>query len=141
MNLLIPFFYTDSARFQPLSKTNLDRCRCTGDAAIVEGMSWLKVAFGVIREAAGTQLGQEVIENIRSSGRNKTPEPAPSPIDVQALLAEHRAQVDRNLETVVVMVNEQNSRLAETIRRQRIWNLTLAAGLVIVLIVVIVAAR
>jgi len=104
-------------------------------------MSWLKVAFGVIREAAGTQLGQEVIDNIRSSRRNKTSDPAPSPIDVQALLAEHRAQVDRNLETVVVMVNEQNSRLAETIRRQRIWNLTLLAGLVIVLIVVIVAAR
>jgi len=104
-------------------------------------MSWLKVAFGVIREAAGTQLGQEVIENIRSSGKNKTSEPAPSPVDVQALLAEHRAQVDQNLETVVALVNQQNSRLADTIRRQRVWNLTLAVGLAIVLILAIVALR
>jgi hypothetical protein len=104
-------------------------------------MSWLKVAFGVIREAAGTQLGQEVIGNIRSSGRNKTTETEPSPIDMQALLAEHRAQVDRNLEAVVAMVNQQNSRLAATIRRQRVWNLTLAVGLVIALIVAIVLAR
>jgi hypothetical protein len=104
-------------------------------------MSWLKVAFGVIREAAGTQLGQEVIGNIRSSGRNKTSEPAPSPVDMQTLLAEHRAQVDRNLEAVVTMVNQQNSRLAATIRRQRVWNLTLAAGLVVVLILAIVIAR
>jgi hypothetical protein len=107
----------------------------------VEGMSWLKVAFGVIREAAGTQLGQEVIENIRSSGRNKSAEPAPTPIDLPALLAEHRAQVDRNLEVVVAMVNQQNSRLVATIRRQRVWNLTLAAGLSIALILAIAAAR
>src|SRR5262245_38287829 len=103
-------------------------------------MSWLKVALGVIREAAGTQLGQEVIENMRSSGRNKTSEAPTSPIDVQALLAEHRAQVDRNLEAVVAMLNEQNSRLAETIRRQRVWNFALAAGLVIALVLAIVAA-
>ena|SRR5438552_7808692 len=104
-------------------------------------MSWLKVAFGVIREAAGTQLGQEVIGNIHSSGRNKTTEAEPSPIDMQVLLAEHRAQVDRNLEAVVAMVNQQNSRLAATIRRQRVWNLTLAAGLVIAVILAIVLAR
>jgi hypothetical protein len=104
-------------------------------------MSWLKVAFGVIREAAGTQIGQEVIENIVSSGRNKTSEPAPSPMDIHALLAEHRVQVDRNLEAVVAMINEQNSRLAETIRRQRVWNLTLAAGLVTVLILAVVVAH
>jgi hypothetical protein len=104
-------------------------------------MSWLRVAFGVIREAAGTQLGQEVIGNIRSSGTNKTSVPSPSSIDMQTLLAEHRAQVDRNLEVVVAMVNQQNSRLAETIRRQHIWNLTLAAGLVIVLVLAIVIAR
>lgn len=104
-------------------------------------MSWLKVAFGLIREAAGTQLGQEVLENIRSSGRNKPSEPTSAPIDVEALLAEHRAQVDRNLEAIVAMLNDQNSRLAETIRRQRIWNFALAAGLVIAVILAIATAR
>jgi len=62
-------------------------------------MRWLKLAFGLIREAAGTQIGQEVIENMRSSARNKPSEPASAPVDVDALLAEHRLQVDRNLQT------------------------------------------
>jgi len=104
-------------------------------------MSWLKLAFGLIRDAAGSQLGQDVIENIRSSGKNNIPEPTPTPIDVQALLAEHSARVDRNLETVVAMVNEQNSRLAATMRRQRVWNIALAAGLVIALVLAIAAQR
>jgi hypothetical protein len=104
-------------------------------------MSWLKVAFGIIREAAGTQLGQDVIENIRSSGKNKTSEPPPASPDVDTLLAEHRAQVDRNLEAIVAMVNQQNSRLDATIRRQRMWNVALGAGLAIALILAIVAAR
>jgi hypothetical protein len=106
-----------------------------------EPMSWLKLAFGLIRDAAGSQLCQDVIENIRSSGKNNIPEPTPTPIDVQALLAEYSARVDRNLETVVAMVNEQNSRLAATMRRQRVWNIALAAGLVIALVLAIAAQR
>lgn len=103
-------------------------------------MNWLKLAFGLIREAAGTQIGQEVIENMRSSARNTTSEPASPPLNVEALLAEHRLQMDRNLEAIVAMLNEQNARLTETIRRQRIWNFALAGGLVIALIVAMVAA-
>ena len=103
-------------------------------------MSWLKVAFGLIREAAGTQIGQEVIQNMRSPARSKASEPAAAPLNVEALLAEHRLQVDRNLDAVVAMLNEQNSRLTETVRRQRIWNLALAGGLVIALIAAVVAA-
>ena len=104
-------------------------------------MSWLKLAFGLIREAAGTQLGQDVIENIRSSGKSSTAEPAPTPIDVQALIAEQSARVDRNLETIVAMVNEQNSRLDAAIKRQRVWNVALVAGLVVALILAILAQR
>jgi len=104
-------------------------------------MSWLKLAFGLIREAAGTQLGQDVIENIRSTGKNNISEPTPIPIDVQALLAEHSARVDRNLETIVGMVNEQNSRLAAAIRRQRVWNVALVAGFVVTLILAVAAHR
>jgi hypothetical protein len=104
-------------------------------------MSWLKVAFGIIREAAGTELGQEVIGNIRSSGKNRNSEPSAAPLDVEALLAEHRVQVDRNLEAVVAMVNQQNSRLDASLRRQRVWNLALAAGVVIALVLAIAAVR
>jgi hypothetical protein len=104
-------------------------------------MSWLKVAFGIIREAAGTELGKEVIGNIRSTGKNKNSEPSPAPLDVEALLAEHRAQTDRNLEAVVALVNQQNSRLDASLRRQRVWNFALAAGLVIALVLAIAAAR
>lgn len=32
-------------------------------------MSWLKLALGLIREAAGTGVGQEMINNMRSSRR------------------------------------------------------------------------
>ena len=103
-------------------------------------MSWLKVAFGLIREAAGTQIGQEMIQNMRSQARSKASEPGPAPLNVEGLLAEHRLQVDRNIEAVVAMLNEQNSRLTETIRRQRIWNLALGGGLVIALIAAVVAA-
>ncbi len=102
-------------------------------------MSWLKLAFGLIKEAAGTQIGQEVIDNMRG-GRNKTSEPAAAPLNVEALLAEHRLQIDRNLEAVVAMLNEQNARLTETVRRQRIWNFALAGGVVITLVIAIVAA-
>jgi hypothetical protein len=105
-------------------------------------MSWLRVAFGLLREAAGTQIGQEVIQDIRSRARSKPsgPAAAPAPLNVEALLAEHRSQVDRNLEAVVAMVNEQNTRLTATVRRQRTWNLVLGCGLVIALIAAILAA-
>ena len=105
-------------------------------------MDWLRLAFGLIRESVGTQVGQEVINNMRSSARKGPSDTAPTPaVDVETLLAEHRAQVDRSLEAVVAMLNEQNSRLAATIRRQRIWNFALAGGLVIVLIAEMIAAR
>jgi hypothetical protein len=100
-------------------------------------MSWLKVAFGIIREAAGTELGQEVIDNIRS-GRSRSAEPVTTAPDVDALIAEHRQQVNRNLETIVAMLNEQNARLNEALRRQRIWNIALAAGLAVAIVLAIV---
>lgn len=99
-------------------------------------MSWLTVALGLIREAVGTDAGQEVIGNVRSAMRKETPEgPKPaSRADLESLLTEHRIQIDRSLETVVRMLNAQNEKLTETIRRQRIWNIALAAGFVVALV-------
>ena len=94
-------------------------------------MSWVRVALGLIREAVGADAGKEVLNNIRGNA----PEPsAQTPVDIDALLAEHRAQVNRNLETMARMLNAQNEKLTETIRRQRIWNVALAAGLVIAIV-------
>lgn len=85
-------------------------------------MDWLRVAFGLIREAVGTEAAQPQQE----------PQGIPrEPVNLAEILAHHRAQVDRNLETMVEMLNAQNQKLTETIRRQRIWNIALAAGLVI----------
>jgi hypothetical protein len=104
-------------------------------------MNWLKVAFGLIREAAGTEVGQEVINNMRSSVRKEASDTHPAPaVDMEALMAEHRSQVNRSLDAIVEKLNEQNSRLEATIRRQRIWNYGLAAALVIVLVAAMIAA-
>jgi hypothetical protein len=100
-------------------------------------MNLFKLAFGLFREAAGSDIGRDVINNMRNSGRkDANPEPA---INIEALLAEHRARVDQSLEAVVEMVNAQNRRLAEAARRQRIWNRAVAAGLILTFTLTIVA--
>ncbi len=93
-------------------------------------MSWVQVALGLIREAVGADAGQEVLNSIRG---NAPASSAQTP-DIDALLAEHRSQVDRNLEMMARMLNAQNEKLTETIRRQRIWNIVLAVGLVIAIL-------
>ncbi len=101
-------------------------------------MSWLTVALGLIREAVGTEAGREAISNVRSAIRKDAAPEGPKPAsraDLESLLAEHRVQVDRNLEAVVRMLNAQNEKLTETIRRQRIWNIALAAVIVVALVI------
>ena len=46
--------------------------------------------------------------------------------------------MDRNMESVVQMLNLQNQKLDQMIRRQRIWNIALAAGIVIAVIVALI---
>jgi hypothetical protein len=100
-------------------------------------MSWLTVALDLIREAVGTEAGQEVINNVRSAIKKEAPEgpKLASRADLEAALAEHRIQVDRSLEAVVHALNAQNQTLTKTIRRQMVWNIALAAGLVITVLI------
>jgi hypothetical protein len=102
-------------------------------------MDWLRVALGLIREAAGTEAGREVIDNVRSAIRKDASPAAPPPpsIDIETLIAEHRAQVDRNLEVVVQALNAQNQKLEHAVRRQRIWDIALAAGILILFVLVL----
>ena len=107
-------------------------------AGTIAAMSWLTVALGLIREAVGTEAGREVIGNVRSAIRKDAAPEGPKPAsraDLESLLAEHRVQVDRSLDAVVRMLNAQNEKLTETIRRQRIWNIALAAGIVVALLI------
>jgi hypothetical protein len=104
-------------------------------------MSWLKLALGLIREAAGTDVGQEMINNMRSSARKESPSSGPQHLDVKTLLAEHRIEIDRNFEVVVARLNEQQAQIQAAIRRQRMWNLALAVGLLAALIAALVTIK
>ena len=95
-------------------------------------MDWLRLAFGLIRDAVTTD---------EPPVRNSPPGPPqqqPSE-NIEGLLAEHRAYVDRNFETVVQMLNAQNEKLTETNRRQRIWNISLAVSLAVTFLFAILA--
>ena len=98
-------------------------------------MDLFKVALGLIRNAVGDRVGHEVANMVRSE---KSENPA-STVDVEALLAEHRAHVDRSVRSLVEALREQNARLEEVVRRQRIWNFSLAVGLAIAIVVAILA--
>jgi len=105
-------------------------------------MSWLKLALGLIREAAGTEVGQEMINNMRPSARKEVPSSGPPQHpDVKTLLAEHRIEIDRNFEVVVSRLNEQQAQIQAAMGRQRIWNLALAAGLLAALIAAVAAIK
>ena len=81
-------------------------------------MDWINLAFQLTREAL-------------KSGQ---PEP-PKPADLGAALEQQFALVDKNFEAVARTQNAQKKKLEETIRRQRIWNFVLAAGIIVVAIV------
>ena len=55
-------------------------------------------------------------------------------------LALQFALIDRNIEAVARMVNAQNQRLERELKRQKIWNYVLTAGLVIAITVALVRA-
>jgi hypothetical protein len=106
-------------------------------------MSWFKVALGLLSTAVGTEAGREVIRNVGSAMRKDPPPPEASDarmdLDaVQTMITRHREEVGRNLEAVVQMLNAQNQKLEEEIRRQKRWNAVLAAGLGIAIILAFV---
>jgi len=97
-------------------------------------MNWAQLAFGLIKQAVTTEQGRDVINSLRSAMRRDGPEAATAPVDVVALLAEQRKDIDRNLETILQMVHAQNEQLLRTIRRLHVWNAALTAGLLVVLL-------
>ena len=63
-----------------------------------------------------------------------------TPRDLGEALAQQFALIDRNIEAVGRMVNAQNQRLERELKRQKIWNYALMAGLVIAITVALIRA-
>ena len=91
-------------------------------------MSWIKLASDLIREAMTTD----------AAPTGPPPQPTHS-ADITGLFAQHRAQVDRNLEILVSGLNKQNEELLHAVQIQKRWNYGLTVGLVVVAILAVFA--
>ena len=104
-------------------------------------MSWLNLALGLIREAATTEVGQDILKDIRSGVSGTDKKANPPPRDAKAVEAwmrsvEERLQTaDRNTEVLVGMLNSQDAALIRIQKRQRIWNLCLGAAVILTAVV------
>jgi hypothetical protein len=99
-------------------------------------MSWLNLALGLIREAATTDVGQEILSDMRSGGSKGDPRTAP-PSDADRVeqwmrsVEDRLAVSDRNTEMLVRMLNTQDDALVRIQKRQRIWNIALGAAILV----------
>src|SRR2546427_12578116 len=89
-------------------------------------MNWMHLALQLTR--AAMSIGDEP---------QRQPE---TPRDLGEALAQQFALIDRNIDAVARMVNAQNQRLERELKRQKIWNYALTAGLVIAITVALVRA-
>jgi hypothetical protein len=80
-------------------------------------MNWMQLALQLTR--AAMSIGDEP---------QRQPE---TPTNLGEALAQQFALIDRSIETLAHMVNSQNQRLERQLKRQKIWNYALTAGLVI----------
>ena len=101
-------------------------------------MSWLRLAIGLIREAATTEVGRDIINDLRSNVSGKRRPPPDRPEDVgewRQSVEERIAVVDRNVAMLVQMLNAQDEMLIKVQKRQRIWNFVLAGGILVAIAV------
>jgi len=95
-------------------------------------MSWFTLALGLIREAATTEVGQEILSDMRPGTRREETRAPAEPVDAWRQAVEQRLRVaDRNAEALVRMLNAQNDALLRIQKRQRVWNICLAATVLI----------
>ena len=97
-------------------------------------MSWISLAIGLIREAATTEVGRDIINDLRSnvSGKRRPPPDRPEEVNEWRQSVEERiAVVDRNVAMLVQMLNAQDEMLIKVQKRQRIWNFVLAGGILV----------
>jgi hypothetical protein len=89
-------------------------------------MNWMQLALQLTR--AAMSIGDEP---------QRQPE---TPGDLGEALTQQFALIDRNIEAVARMMNAQNQRLERELKRQKIWNYALMAGLVIAITVALIRA-
>ncbi len=89
-------------------------------------MNWMQLALQLTR--AAMSMGDE------------PQRPPETPKDLGEALAQQFALIDRNIEAVAHTVHAQNQRLERELKRQKIWNYALAAGLVIAITVALIRA-
>jgi hypothetical protein len=89
-------------------------------------MNWMQLALQLTRAAMGIDDEPQ-----------RQPE---TPMDLGEALTRQFALIDRNIEAVTRIVNAQNQRLERELKRQKIWNYALMAGLVIAITVALIRA-
>jgi hypothetical protein len=94
-------------------------------------MSWFQLAAGLIREAMNSGESTE-------PAQRTTPLPPADISGIVDLIDHHRAEIDKNFETVAAMLNVQNAHRLRAIRIQKWWNYGLAAAVVLLAILWIV---
>lgn len=103
-------------------------------------MSWVRLALGLIREAATTEVGQDIIRDLRSNASQKKRTPPPTDAlqiaEWRKTVDERITVVDRNIEMLVQMLNAKDEVFLKIQKRQRVWNLVLAGGILAALIAV-----
>ena len=103
-------------------------------------MSWLRLALGLMREAASTEVGQDIIKDLKESAfktRQQDLNQMQNIDQVRAFLEARMTVVDRNMEMLVQMLNAQDEALIQIQKRQRVWNLVLAGGVLVAIAVAI----
>jgi hypothetical protein len=90
-------------------------------------MNWMQLALQLTRAAM----------SIGDDEPQRQPE---RPTNLGEALAQQFALIDSNIEAVARMVNVQNQRLERELKRQKIWNYALTAGLVIAIAVALIRA-
>lgn len=105
-------------------------------------MSWVGLALGLIRDVAVSQAGQEILKDIRGNAKKQAPEPPPNTdaeLELWRRAVDERLTVnEKNMAVLVEMLNAQEANLVKIQKRQRIWNLALAAGVAVAIAIPVI---
>jgi hypothetical protein len=97
--------------------TGLDHCQKRLSLA---AMNWMQLAIELTREAM----------NSRTEAAKPT-----EPTDLGMALSQQFGLIDRQMDAIVENLKAHNAKLERSIRRQRIWNYTLAVAVVAVAVI------
>jgi len=93
-------------------------------------MSWLSLAAGLLRDAMSSEPAPKQADS--------QPIAAQTVDDLVGLLNQHRAEIERNFNSVAQALAALNARQLQAEKMQKRWNYALAAGLIILVIAVAV---